>query len=804
MLRIWQALLTAILILASGPAAAADAVLPRLFDVQGFIRTESGAPLQDNVRLTVTLYDAPAGGQVVYKEVLPVVEVTGGRFSVLLGTINELPERAFSDHASLYVGVRVGTEAELPLQRIVPVPYAFYAGRARAAGAADLAEDLDCTTCVGGGELEDGAVSASKLGATCLPGEVLKSVGGGVWACAKDTDTDTNTLYQAGQGLVLESGTVFSIAPDGVSAWHIKPGAVGQGELASGAVGADNIQDGAVGTAHIADRSVTVHKLAAQCQEGDVLKRGEAGWRCGEDLDTDTDTKYIASSGLEIVHERMIRIAAEGVTTGHIAPGAVDGVAVGDAAIDKNHLKPGAVSADKIGITCARGKVLKRGDEGWSCADDETGETLSYQAGVGLELDGMTFRLSQPAVADVHIHQGAVGEQALAAGSVTSSKIGMGAVIGDKIASAAVTELKIAENAVTSEKIAAGAVTSQEIAKDAVTGEELGPFVVEKGHLGLKAVHHANLNDEAVRARHIDGGVILDSHISANALISPAKIDGTAATLSGDQSFNEGTLFIDTTLDRVGVNTTLPQHAFHVQGTAAVQDLVTAGHADVDKQLRVKGKTTLSEDLSVALDALVVDVSAKKVGIGVEVPGAALDVSGDARVSGDYRYAAEKTAYYPLPGSAYQAAPWQGAAVDVDVAHEQTGSIHFTGTIPAEGDDVLLVAPVNLPEGAVVKGLLCSFLDNNTSSSLVPLSAGLELQDLTAGTQVSIIELTMSASSDAAAPYVGETSQVLHTAPISRAQATVTAWVRAGIFGFEADLRFNGCRVEYAVEALVP
>ncbi|MEM9190238.1 MAG: hypothetical protein AAGF12_13725 [Myxococcota bacterium] len=57
-----------------------------------------------------------------------------------------------------------------------------------------------------------------------------------------------------------------------------------------------------------------------------------------------------------------------------------------------------------------------------------------------------------------------------------------------------------------------------------------------------------------------------DSDISGGAGINPLKILGTAATLTGDQSFDTGTLYIDAAANEVGIGTTAPQARLDVRG----------------------------------------------------------------------------------------------------------------------------------------------------------------------------------------------------------------------------------------------
>jgi hypothetical protein len=79
--------------------------------------------------MTFTLYDANAGGSVLWTEAKSVV-VSGGLFSTFLGELTPLNLAIFNGQI-LYLGVKVGTDPEAtPRQRLSYAPYALYAGNA--------------------------------------------------------------------------------------------------------------------------------------------------------------------------------------------------------------------------------------------------------------------------------------------------------------------------------------------------------------------------------------------------------------------------------------------------------------------------------------------------------------------------------------------------------------------------------------------------------------------------------------------------------------------------------------------------
>jgi hypothetical protein len=202
------------------------AQVPSLLDLQGYLRTQSGEPLNQTVSLSVRFYSAEQGGQLLYAEDFPLVPVQNGRFYVQIGTQVSLSPDLFLQNP--YITLSVDGKPELPRQRLASVPYAFVS---------QTSYGVSCTGCIGANAISDGAITLSKLGAPCQAGEVLKKAETG-WICAKQDFAIANQtcsagqvvrgigqngellcindfyiLYQAGSGLVLENLT-FSLRKD--------------------------------------------------------------------------------------------------------------------------------------------------------------------------------------------------------------------------------------------------------------------------------------------------------------------------------------------------------------------------------------------------------------------------------------------------------------------------------------------------------------------------------------------------------------------------------------------------------------
>ena len=575
--------LLACLLLVALPAAAEDAAVPELLDVQGYLHGTGGAPVHATVKMKISLYDAAVEGNELYAEELPAVPVTGSRFSVLVGTISPLDAKLFSDHGSVHVGVTVDDTEELPRVQLVSVPYAFHAQRAARAGGADTADlalALDCAGCISDAALAEAAVGAAQ----------------------------------------------------------IAPGAVGEDALGAGSVGAQALAEGAVSTGALADEAVTGAKIGpaevgpahlAGCGNREIYKMQLGKWTCAPDEGTAyTGDAWITvlsnnislnKASLDLIYVGKLETGA--ITTAMLMPGAVDAAAIGPGAVTAEALAEESVQTRHLGA-CGAGEILKREEQGWTCAPAADAALI---AGPGIVVEGTTISLNEQHVGDKYVGEGE-------AEAVTAGMLAPAAVQGNSLADGAVTQAKLAADAVTEGKLGNGAVSSAKLKDEAVTGSKIALAAVGGDQLALRSVQakHAggcaqgevlknvdgtdwgcspdendtyeagaglklegavlSLDGEAADAAYVNEGQagavtkdmlaagavttdavkdesLVDADIAPSAALAPQKIDGTAATLTGDQSFDGGTLVVAAATDRVGVGTADPQAKLHVAGS---------------------------------------------------------------------------------------------------------------------------------------------------------------------------------------------------------------------------------------------
>lgn len=178
------------------PISLLFAAVPPMISYQGKLMQPSGVAVPDGSHsMQFAIYDVPTGGTALWSETNPSVQVKGGLFSVLLGSVVNLPANIF-DSADRWFGVTVGADPEMtPRQQIASTPFAF---RAATAGTVD-------DGAITADKLADGAVTSAKYG---MVGEIAlyggSSAPGGWLIC--NGSAVSRTTYSA---LFAAIGTAF-------------------------------------------------------------------------------------------------------------------------------------------------------------------------------------------------------------------------------------------------------------------------------------------------------------------------------------------------------------------------------------------------------------------------------------------------------------------------------------------------------------------------------------------------------------------------------------------------------------------
>ena len=118
-----------VVILVSLNFAYAD--VPKMINYQGKITTPQGALIDTTVSMTFSIYADPLGmPPSLWGETQDSVKVQYGVFSVLIGSVNPIPDSVFDGNVR-YLALKVGSDAVMmPLRPIVSVGYAYHSSTA--------------------------------------------------------------------------------------------------------------------------------------------------------------------------------------------------------------------------------------------------------------------------------------------------------------------------------------------------------------------------------------------------------------------------------------------------------------------------------------------------------------------------------------------------------------------------------------------------------------------------------------------------------------------------------------------------
>jgi hypothetical protein len=156
-------------------------------DWGGRILSPSGDPLDTTISITFTIYDDSTGGNPLWTETHPSVEITDGLASELLGTYNAMPDTIFHD-PERYLGITVGSDPEIePRTRLVSAPYAFHSrsvvgfhsGPDNVDSGKYTVVGGDSNTVLGDYHVVTGGYGNSATGEIDAPGDSVISTGGG-------------------------------------------------------------------------------------------------------------------------------------------------------------------------------------------------------------------------------------------------------------------------------------------------------------------------------------------------------------------------------------------------------------------------------------------------------------------------------------------------------------------------------------------------------------------------------------------------------------------------------------------------
>lgn len=419
-------------------AAPAYADLGETIGVQGRLLSAGGAPVPDgDYGMTLSFYKNKLDDKAVYVDVKAAVKVSGGMFSLQVGGSTPLNTAVFKAADAAWVGLQVGSDAELPR---VPLQYVPYAIRAM------MALDLQCSGCV-----QPAHLAAEVLKPYAKTGDLAAVALSGSYKDLKNTPTgaDFAVANQAcTPGSMVTgldgSGKVVCAPPPAYSGkdFALASQACTTGSLVTG-IGADGKVQCAVGVSYSGKDFATSGQA---CQAGSVV----SGIGADGKVTCSAENFAIANQGCK-VGEVVSAIAADGkLTCVPVVTYSGKDFALSNKSCGNGNLMFG-INADGtpncVADTTYSGKdfalsnkLCSAGNLMFGINADGTPNCVaapSYKNGTGLTLTNGTFAVDAAwadgqyvnegqvdAVTAAMVKDGAIGTAELADGAVTAAKIG--------------------------------------------------------------------------------------------------------------------------------------------------------------------------------------------------------------------------------------------------------------------------------------------------------------------------------------------------------------------------------------------
>ena len=190
--------------------------IPQLINYQGILLDGGGTPITVVTNVEFRIWDMSAAGAELWMETQSVTPDSDGRFNVLLGSVNPIPDLALAS-ADAYLGMTITPDAEMtPRTQLVSVAYAYRPGTVDGATGGTISGDVaiqsDLTVSgkatIGPGHTNTGA-NAFVAGASNTASEGGATVGGGY------TNTASGAVSTVGGGQFNNASGIYATVGGG-------------------------------------------------------------------------------------------------------------------------------------------------------------------------------------------------------------------------------------------------------------------------------------------------------------------------------------------------------------------------------------------------------------------------------------------------------------------------------------------------------------------------------------------------------------------------------------------------------------
>jgi hypothetical protein len=232
----------------------------------------------------------------------------------------------------------------------------------------------------------------------------------------------------------------------------------------------------------------------------------------------------------------------------------------------------------------------------------------------------------------------------------------------------------------------------------------------------------------------------------------------------------------------VGIGTTNPLAKLDVAGDIAVN-----GNVVINKSGAWVGSTLWN------LNGNNIYYNKGSVGIGTTSPTAPLDVNGNVKISGEYKYTSPKTYYLNIPAAAFT------SVIEDYFSYYNDGDAIW---LLSPSFEIYLICPVNLPQEATVTDFRIYIYDNDTSYD-IGIHADLLRRYIysTSNLQMAEIILITSGSSPL---IIFDSDNSIQNATIDNAIYQYHIWIDFNAHYYSVFERFYGCSIAYTMDTIAP
>jgi len=134
---------------------------------QASLTDNDKVPINGKINMQFSIYNTETEGEPLWTESRNDVSVTNGIFSIILGENNDIPESIVKENVTLFLGIRVGDDAEMiPRSQLFDVPGSI---KAKYAISSETVVPYGITT----ESIADGAVTNDKIADNSVDGEKI-------------------------------------------------------------------------------------------------------------------------------------------------------------------------------------------------------------------------------------------------------------------------------------------------------------------------------------------------------------------------------------------------------------------------------------------------------------------------------------------------------------------------------------------------------------------------------------------------------------------------------------------------------